>query len=62
MKEIDITAKILAGVGALNLGTDKFLNIDVLSHTSGLVNIAAVIAIAVSGGYILYLLYKKKLG
>ena len=61
-KMIEKTAKILAGVGALNWGTAKFVGIDVLSYVpAGIATTVAVGAIGLSGAVVLYLLFKKKI-
>lgn len=58
-KAIDWTAKLLAGAGALNWGLQK-LGFDLLTYF-GSFSMFAQWAIAVSGGYVLYLLFTKKL-
>ena len=58
----DKLAKILAGIGALNWGLVKFVNFDVLSLLgAGTIKTVGLIAVAVSGGYLLYLAIKKKI-
>lgn len=60
-KAITTGAKVLAGVGALNWGLQKFVNIDVLSYVpAGIFNTVVVALIAVSGGVLLYWVMKKK--
>jgi hypothetical protein len=62
MKIIDTGAKVLAGVGALNWGLVEFLKFDLLSFVpAGIFSTAVVGAIGLSGAYVLYLLYKKKI-
>lgn len=62
-KLVETTAKALAGIGALNWGIAKFFpQYDLLGFVpAGIINTGAVIAIAVSGGYMLFLLYKKRI-
>ena len=61
-KMIETGAKVLAGVGALNWGLAKFVNVDVLSYVpSGIINTVVVAVIAASGALVLYLVYQKKI-
>jgi len=61
-KAIETGAKVLAGVGALNWGTAKLLNFDVLSFVpAGIATTVAVVAIAASGALVLYMIYEKKI-
>lgn len=60
-KFVDKAAKVLAAVGALNWGTAKVLNFDVLSFIpAGMWTTVTVIAIAASGGYLAWEIYKKR--
>jgi len=60
-KMIDRTAEALAFLGAANWGLDK-LGFNLLSYLgTGMWSTIAIWAIAVSGGYCLYLWYNKKL-
>ena len=61
-KGIDKTAKVLAGIAALNVGTSKLLNFDVLSYVpTGMWTTLAIVVIGASGAYILYAIYDKKI-
>lgn len=61
-KMIETTAKVLAGVGALNIGLDRFANIDVLSYVpAGMFTTVVIAAVAASGAWVLYLTYQKKI-
>lgn len=60
-KFVDLGAKILTAVGALNWGTSQFLNFDVLSFVPGVWSKVAVALITASGGYVVYLLWKKRI-
>ena len=56
-------ALVLAGLGALNWGITKFLSLDLLALLPGGATVMSVLvgAIAVSGGYVLWLKIKKKI-
>ena len=57
----DRTAKVLAGIGALNVGTSQFFNLDALTWIPvGMFNTLAVAAVGLSGLYLLYLAFKKR--
>ena len=58
---VDKSAKILASVGAINLGTSEFLGFNVLSFVTGVWSKVAIAAAAISGGYLVYLLWNKKI-
>ena len=61
-KPFDGIAKTLAGVGALNWGTSVFANFDVLTFVpEGIATQAVVGAIALSGAYVLQLLWNKRI-
>jgi len=61
-KTLENAMKYLAGIGALNIGTSEFLNVNALSYLpEGIVSTIAVAAIAVSGGFVLYWAWKKKI-
>lgn len=61
-KIVDKAAKILAAAGALNWGLVEFVKFDLLSLApAGIIHTLAVAAVAVSGGYVLYELYKKRI-
>jgi len=61
-KLLERSMKYVAGIGALNIGTAEFLNFDVLSFVpDGIVKTIAIGAIAVSGGFIVYWAWKKKI-
>lgn len=60
-KMIDTTAKVLAGAGAANWGLDK-LGFNLLSYLgTGIFSTIALWAIAASGAYVVYLVFKKKI-
>lgn len=59
---VDRAAKLFAGLGALNWGTSKFLNLDLLTWVpGGLISTVVVLAIGASGAYLIYLFAKKKI-
>ena len=61
-KMIETGAKVLAGVGAVNVGLDKLLNMDLLSYVpAGIFTTVVVAAVAASGAYVLYMIYDKKI-
>ena len=61
-KMIETGAKVLAGVGALNVGLSQFVNIDLLSYVPvGIFNTVVVAAVAISGGWVLYQVFQKKI-
>lgn len=61
-KLLEKSMKYLAGIGALNVGTSQFVSIDVLSYIpDGIVRTLATAAIAVSGGFVIYWAWKKKI-
>ena len=58
---VDKGAKVLAALGALNVGLAKIVNFDLLSFVpTGIWTTVVVAAIAVSGGYLGYEIYKKR--
>lgn len=62
MKGIETIAKVFAGVGALNWGLQEFVKINVLDYVpTGMIKTAAIAVIAVSGGAVLFWVYKKKI-
>jgi len=60
-KLVDVSAKSLAAIGAINWGTSGFLNFDVLNYVPGIWNKVVVALITASGAYLVYLLWNKKL-
>ena len=61
-KMLERAMKVLAGLGALNIGTSEFINIDLLSYVpSGIFSTAVIIAVGISGGYVLYWAWQKKI-
>lgn len=61
-KMIETGAKVLAGVGALNVGLSKLANIDLLSYVpDGIFSTVVVAAVAASGALVLYMIYQKKI-
>jgi len=61
-KLVEKTMKFLAGAGALNWGTSEFLDVNVLTYLpSGIISTLAVAAIAASGGFVIYLVWKKRI-
>jgi uncharacterized membrane protein YuzA (DUF378 family) len=60
-KTLETGVILLAGVAAVNVGLTKFVNIDLLSYTTGMVTTIAVGAIAVSGAVLLWQKYQNKI-
>ena len=61
-KPWDMVAKVLAGVGAANWGTSQFVGFDVLGFVpAGMIKTVVVALIGLSGFYVLYLAYNKKI-
>lgn len=58
---IDKTAKVLAGVGALNLGLTEFMRVNLISLLPSALSLVTIGAISVSGGYLLYLIFRKSI-
>lgn len=60
-QHIKTGAKVLAGVGALNLGLNQFVKIDLMSYVpAGMVQTIVIAAVAISGGALLYWTFKKE--
>lgn len=59
-KWIDKLAKILVGVGALNWGL-AVVNVNLLSFLPGVWMTIAELAVGVSGAYVLYEIYNKRI-
>ena len=58
----ETAAKILAGVGAVNIGLSSFVGIDVLGYVpTGIIKTIVVAAVAISGAAVLYWVYDKKI-
>ena len=61
-KMLERTMKYLAGLGALNLGTSEFIDINALSYVpAGIFSTLVVAAVAVSGGFVVYWAWQKKI-
>ena len=61
-KMLERSMKYLAGIGAVNWGTSEFININLLSYVpEGIAKTIAIGAIAVSGGFVLYWAWNKKI-
>lgn len=59
---IEKAAVILTGLGAVNWGLAKFINVDLLGYIpQGIFTTVVVAAIAASGAFVLYKLYQKKI-
>lgn len=61
-KPVHTLAIVLAGVGALNVALAKFLSFNLLSFVpAGIVSTLVYAAVGLSGAYVLYQLYEKKI-
>ena len=61
-KMLERAMKYLAGIGALNWGSSEFINVNALSYLgTGIWHTLGVAAIAVSGGFVVYWAWKKKI-
>lgn len=61
-KGTETATKVLAGLGALNIGLSKFVGIDILGYVPvGIIKTIVVAAVGISGAVILYWVYQKKI-
>lgn len=61
-KLVERAMKYLAGIGAVNWGTSEFININALTYVpEGIVKTLVVAAIGVSGAFVVYWTFKKKI-
>lgn len=61
-KNLQKAMKYLAGIGALNWGSSEFLNLNLLSYVpDGFLSTVVVAFIAISGGFVVYWAWNKKI-
>ena len=61
-KMLERTMKYLAGIGAINLGTSEFIDVNLLSYVpEGIFSTLVLGAVAISGGFVVYWAWNKKI-
>lgn len=61
-KMLERAMKYLAGIGAINVATSEFIDINVLNYVpDGIITTLVIAAIGVSGAFVVYWAWKKKI-